>query len=514
MISRAIGNSLALRVGAWFALASALVIATIGFYLYSALDRTWSARQTLQLTSMAILVQNIMADAPSLERLVEQPDIIGHVLVGHFYMDLWIYGKDGRMLFASSPDAVPEVAWKSIVPPAPAAPVIATKLWQPAPRKTYQLAVTRFSSEGAGIGQGFIILALDVSETMQLLRAFKVNIFFTLPAGLLIAMVIGLLVARRGLRPLVHVSETAHHITANHLDERIELKDMPRELQSLVGSFNTMLDRLENSFRRLSEFSADLAHELRTPLTSLLGRSQAALLRQRTPDEYREVLESNVETIKWMSALVSDMLFLARADYARSALAYEQVDLREDVDRLIEFYGIACEERKIGLKAHGRATASVDRTMLRQALSNLLSNAIRHSPDGGSIDVVLDRDERAATVSVVDHGPGIAPEHASRIFDRFYRADPSRSRDSGGTGLGLAIARSIARMHGGDVSVKSEPGKSTAFTLTIPEPPRNRAAKGAVAAPRDSASAKRPADLPKTTRIAGPPETAAKIIKM
>jgi len=485
-----------LRVGAWFALASALVIATIGFYLYSALDRTLTARQTLQLTSMAILVQNMMADVPSLERLVEQPDIIGHVLVGRFYINLWLYGKDGRVLFASSPDVIPEEEWKSIIPPAPAAPVIASKLWQPAPRKTYRLAVTRFSSK-SGIGQGFIVLALDVSETTQLLRAFKVNLFVTLPAGLLIAMVIGLLIARRGLRPISRVSETARHITASHLYERIELKDMPRELQGLVDSFNTMLDRLENSFRRLTDFSADLAHELRTPLTSLLGRSQAALLRKRSADEYREVLESNVEAIKWMSALVSDMLFLARADYARSALAYENVDLREEVDRLIEFFGIACEEREIGLKAHGRAMAVVDRAMLRQALSNLLSNAIRHSPDGGRVDVVLDRGERAVTVSVIDRGPGIAPEHASRIFDRFYRADPSRARNSGGTGLGLAIVRSIMRMHGGGVSVKSEPGKSTAFTLTIPEPTRNQVAKGAVPSARVS-----------------PSETPAKIIKM
>lgn len=498
----------------WFALGSVLVIATIGFYLHSALDRTLNARQTLQLTSMAILVQNMMADVPSLERLVEQPDIIGHVLVGHFYMDLWLYGEDGRMLFASSPSVIPEEEWKSIVPPAPAVAVIASTLWKPAPRKTYRLAATRFSSKGDGIGQGFIVLALDVSETTQLLRAFEVSIFVALPAGLLIAMVIGLLIARRGLRPILRVSETARHITASHLYERIELKGIPRELQGLVDSFNTMLDRLENSFRRLSEFSADLAHELRTPLTSLLGRSQAALLRQRSADEYREVLESNVEAIKWMSALVSDMLFLARADYARGALAYEKVDLREEADRLIEFFGIACEEREIGLKAHGRAMAFVDRAMLRQALSNLLSNAIRHSPDGGRIDVVLDRDERAVTVSVIDSGPGIAPEHVSRIFDRFYRADPSRSRDSGGTGLGLAIARSIMRMHGGDVSVKSEPGKSTAFTLTIPERTRSQAANGTVAAARDNTPAEQRADLRKTARIASPPETPAKITKM
>lgn len=306
------------------------------------------------------------------------------------------------------------------------------------------------------------------------------------------------------------MAQSARRITASRLNERLDPKDVPQELQGLVTSFNNLLGRLEDSFRRLSEFSADLAHDLRTPLTSLLGRSQAALLQKRNADEYRDAIEANVETAQRMSALVSDMLLLARADHAQGALAYERVDLREEVERLIEFFGIACEERGIGLAAHGRAKAFVDRGLLRRALSNLLSNAVRHSPDRGRVDVVLGREEHAVTVSVIDRGAGVSAQHASRIFDRFYRADPSRTRISGGTGLGLAITQSIMRMHGGDVSLKSEPGKPTAFTLTFPT--RYKARPGVPV--RDSTPAQQRAAPRKAARVPSPQEPPAKMTEI
>jgi two-component system heavy metal sensor histidine kinase CusS len=339
-------------------------------------------------------------------------------------------------------------------------------VWQPEPRKAYRVGVAPFRSRD--LGDGTIVLALDVSDTAQLVRSFKLNLFVASPVALLVAALIGLVIARRGLRPVVQLSRAAREITANNLNTRLEIKDAPRELQGLVESFNTMLERLEDSFERLGDFSVDLAHELRTPLASVLGRNQALLLQKRTADEYREAIECNIETMERLSALVSDMLFLARAERAPSALSYERVDLREEVERLIEFLGVIAEERGVALTVRGDATAMADRGMLRRAISNLLTNAIRHSPDGDRIEIVLENSARSVCVSVVDHGPGLTREQSRRVFDRFYRADPSRARDSGGTGLGLAIARTIMRMHAGDVTVLSEPGKSTAFTLRLP----------------------------------------------
>jgi two-component system heavy metal sensor histidine kinase CusS len=451
---------------------------------------------------MATLVRNMLADVPSAESISERPDTVGNVLIGHAHLRLWIYREDGRILFASSQTAVPKAEWESLA--ASAADVVASKLWQPAAHEAYRLAVTRFSSERPGIGQGFIVLALDVSEVTALLRSFETSLSVAMPLGLLLAAAIGIVIVQRGLRPIAHLSDSARRVTASHLNEQLDPQDVPQELHGLVESFNTMLVRLEDSFRRLTEFSADLAHDLRTPLTSLLGRSEAALLHKRNADEYREALEANVETAQRMSALVSDMLFLARADHAQNALAYEKIDLRTEVERLIDFLGIIAEQRGIRLVAHGHADVLADRAMLQRALSNLLSNAIRHSPDGERIYVVIKREEHAVTVSVIDRGTGVSPEHASRIFDRFYRADPSRTRISGGTGLGLAITQSIMRMHDGEVSVKSEPGKCAAFTLTFPTryktrpgvPVRDSTPAQQRAVPRNAARVRAPQEPP------------------
>ncbi|MBI4194283.1 MAG: heavy metal sensor histidine kinase [Betaproteobacteria bacterium] len=467
MTARDIGQSITFRLSVLFALASALVLAAVAFFLHSALERVMTARQQVPLTAVATIVRNMMDDIPALERLGEQPSIVGRLLGAHPFMRLWIYGEDGRALFASSRTPIPKEEWESIA--APDAQQVTMRLWQPTSHDAYRLAVARFSSKRAEIGRGFIVLALDVSEPQQLLRTFKASVLIAVPAAVLIVGLIGVFIVRGGLRPIARVAASARHVTARRLTERLDLTGVPSELRDLVNSFNAMLARLEDSFRRLSDFSADLAHELRTPLTSLLGRTQLVLSKTRSADEYREALELSVGEIRRLGGLVSDMLFLAQADHAPAALAYETVDLRDQADRLFAYFGMAAEERGIALETHGNATVIADRAMLARALSNLLSNAIRHSPDGERVDVVIGRGERAVTASVVDRGSGLSPADASRIFDRFYRADPSRARHSGGTGLGLAIARSIMRMHGGDVSVKSEPGKSTVFTLSIPE---------------------------------------------
>ncbi|MBI4205228.1 MAG: heavy metal sensor histidine kinase [Betaproteobacteria bacterium] len=470
MTGRGIAQSITVRMSVLFAAASALVLTGIGVLLYEALDDSLTTRQQRPLMALSTVLQHMMddlADVPSLEYLGEQPGIVGHLLDSHPAMSLWIYGEDGRNLFASSRTVVPKEEWESLA--APEARQVTMGLWQPAGQSAYRLAVARFSSKRAEIGRGFIVLAMDVSEPLRILKIFRRSVLIAVPVAVLIVGLIGVFIARGVLRPLARVAESARRVTASQLNERLDLTDVPSELQDLANSFNTMLARLEDSFRRISDFSADLAHELRTPLTSLLGRTRLVLSKRRSADEYREALELSVGEIERLSALVSDMLFLAQADRAPAGLAYDRVDLRDQVNRLIEFFGMAAEERQIALEARGHAMVFADRAMLGRALTNLLSNAIRHSPDGERVDVVIERGKSAVTVSVVDRGPGLSPADASRVFDRFYRTDPSRARHSGGTGLGLAIARSIMKMHGGDVSVKSEPGKSTVFTLSIPE---------------------------------------------
>jgi two-component system, OmpR family, heavy metal sensor histidine kinase CusS len=451
----------------FFALAWALVFAAIGWYLYEGLGKALATRSVEHLTSMTELVRHVLDEVPSVERLVSQPELVTHLLVGHSDLRLSVYGNRGDVIFTSSGTRFPDSAWASIE--RPAANGITTGLWRDTDHSAYRLTAARLGTDTPGFRDATILLALDVSEELRLLRAFRNNLLNAMGGGLIVAAVIGFFIASRGLRPIVRIAQSARRITASHLQERLDSEQVPDELAALVDSFNTMLARLEDSFRRLSDFSADLAHELRTPLTNLLGRTQVTLSQVRGVDEYRETLESNVEEIEQLSKLVSDMLFLAQADRAEAALELEEVDLHAESARVAEYFNVACEERGIEIDVRGQGVVRADRVMMRRAIGNLLSNAIRHSPDGERIEIEIERRAGTITISVNDRGPGIPPEQQSRIFDRFYRADPSRARHSGGSGLGLAIVRSIARLHGGMVAMSSDPGKPTVFALTLPD---------------------------------------------
>jgi two-component system, OmpR family, heavy metal sensor histidine kinase CusS len=459
-------RSIAARLCVLFALASALLFSAVGIYLHAALATELAARNEEHLRSMTKLVRHVLEDIPSLQQLANDPRLVTHLLVGHADLQLTVYAADRRSLFSSSVAPLPDEIWAHVSEPK--AQAITFGVWRADLQSAYRLAAARLATDKPGLEGATIVLALDASQEIRVLRAFRRNLVGSMGAALFIAAALGYFIASRGLRPIVRIAQSARLITASQLQERLATKGVPDELAALVESFNTMLARLEDAFRRLSDFSADLAHELRTPLTNVLGKSEVVLSRARKVDEYREALESNVDEMTHLSRLVSDMLFLAQADRAEAALDYEDVDLRGEIDRLAEFFSIACEARCVTVSVEGAAHVRADRMMMRRAIGNLLSNAIRHSPDGERVAIEIEMRGATAFVSVADRGPGIAPEHQSRVFDRFYRADPSRARDSGGSGLGLAIVRSIAKLHGGDVFVRSAPGKGTVFTLALP----------------------------------------------
>lgn len=279
------------------------------------------------------------------------------------------------------------------------------------------------------------------------------------------------MVARRGLAPLRDICSVAASITANRLDQRLTVAAIPQELAEVVQTLNDMLSRLEESFRRLANFSSDLAHELRTPVSNLLTQTQVTLARARSADEYQDVLASNAEELERLSRTVADMLFLARADNDLLVPHRETIDLADEVTSLFDFYEALAADKGLHLQASGSAVVCGDRLMLRRAIGNLLSNAVRHTPPGGWVRVRLD-DAAAgeAVVSVANGGQTIAAEQLPRLFDRFWRVDRSRQHGGEGAGLGLAIARSIARAHQGDVGVTSADGVTT-FELRLPAHP-------------------------------------------
>jgi two-component system heavy metal sensor histidine kinase CusS len=290
------------------------------------------------------------------------------------------------------------------------------------------------------------------------MQSFRQTLWLFVAIAAILVGLLGWVVVRRGLAPLQAMRRDAASVTANRLDTRLSLDAVPVELAELAETLNEMLARLENSFQRLKDFSSDLAHELRTPISNLMTQTQVALTRARSPDEYREVLASNAEEYDRLARMIADMLFLAQADNGLVVPNREPVDLALQVQELFDFFDALAEEKRLQLVLTGSGQVSGDKLMLRRALANLLSNAIRHTPAGGTIRVGIQSGGEGTRLSVENSGEPIPPDQMSRIFDRFYRADPSRHRSDEGAGLGLAITRSIVCAHGGEIDVRAVAG--------------------------------------------------------
>lgn len=315
-----------------------------------------------------------------------------------------------------------------------------------------------------------VVVTVDRRADDKLKASFlRTALLVALPIALALVVVGDWWIARRGLRPLFRLRQAVTSVTTRDLSYRLEDNGLPAELREVATAFNRMLARLEDGVSRLFQFSGDLAHEMRTPISNLLGKTQVTLSKARSADEYRSVLESNAEELERLSRLVDDMLFLAQVDHAQAALRWEAVDLKQEATHVAEFFESVAEEQEVTVRVDGSGVIQADRLMIRRAISNLVSNAIRHTPRGRSVTVrITETPDTSASVSVLNTGESISPEHLPRLFERFYRADPGRARTQGGTGLGLAIVKSIMILHGGNANAESGPGGITSFHLVFP----------------------------------------------
>jgi two-component system heavy metal sensor histidine kinase CusS len=314
-----------------------------------------------------------------------------------------------------------------------------------------------------------LTLLLDITHHQHFLQRMQHLIWLTVGLSALATALLGAWAARSGLRPLRRMSAVARGVSAQSLNARLPEENMPPELAELAHSFNAMLGRLDDSFQRLSAFSADIAHELRTPLSNLLTHTQVTLTRPRPIEDYREALHSNLEELQWMAQLVNDMLYLAKADHGLLTPKREALELAEEVDLLLEYFALLAEDARVTLTREGNARLEGDRSMLRRALSNLLDNALRFTPAEGEVRVRIVEQAKGLSLTVENSGDGIDGALLPRLFDRFYRADPARQEGSSEhAGLGLAITQSIVRAHGGQIHCESGNGW-TRFVIELPK---------------------------------------------
>ncbi|MCX7169364.1 MAG: heavy metal sensor histidine kinase, partial [Proteobacteria bacterium] len=421
----------------------------------------------VELSGKLTLIEHILAKPGALARNTELSQQLNDALVGHHGLSVAVYADHGQRIYSTAdadfPGSVLHAGPGGLLA-RPMRPVI----WENQGREFRGIAATASATATTGAPAYTVALSLDMAHHQEFMAAFRRMLWAALALGIVLSSLLGWLAARRGLAPIRAIAEIARGISAERLDARLPLERVPVEIQNLAVAFNEMLARLGDSFKRLSDFSSDIAHELRTPVSNLMTQTQVAVSKARGADEYREILYSNLEEYDRLARMIADMLLIAKTDNHLLALRRDVVDLGVEIDQLIDFYLALADEQGVRISRSGDGRVVGDALMIRRALSNLLSNAIRHAPRGGSVSIQVETPGTGqALIRVENTGDTIPAEHLPRLFDRFYRVDPARSRSSDGAGLGLAIVKAIVEAHGGGISVSSAAGV-TAFVMNLP----------------------------------------------
>jgi len=450
--------SLAARLSAWHIASTFLLLAAATGFLYWALVRGFEREDDHHLAEKINVLGALLDDPARNARMITWEVEVESVTHPGARLLSRILDRDGR--------AVTETTGMSQELPAAlfSGPGTAGRgLQVQAGGKAYRLM--------AGEARGFRIqVATDLGHERELLAAYRRQLWLVLGVGLLLSVLVGYRISHRGMRPLKEIAAAMRRTSSTRLKERIEARGLPAELSALAATFNAMLDRMEESFNRLSQFSSDIAHELRTPVNNLRLDVEVALARERPEAEYRETLGSLLEEFVRLSRLIDSLLFLARTENPQTQIAREALRVDRELGAIREFYEAPSSEGGIALRvdAPQPITAALDRTLFQRAVGNLVENALAHTPAGGTVTLSAAEGEEGVLVAVADTGEGIPASELEHVFDRFRRADPSRSRHSGGLGLGLAIVKSIAALHGGEVRLESEVGHGTRVTLVFP----------------------------------------------
>ncbi|WKE65349.1 heavy metal sensor histidine kinase [Gallaecimonas kandeliae] len=441
--------SLARRVLLLVGLAIVLCLTLLGWLVQQAIEKHFADMDRMELKAAAQALEQAVARQPQ-----GQPDLT-RALRGLKGISFALYDDQGRLLYQSPGPGLTALLDDAVATMDDAR----LQRWQDGGH-AYRGAALKLP------GPYRLALAMNIDIHQRFLDHFRGSLWALMVLAALAILAAAWLAVRWGHAPLRQLSARIRSLSTDSLAERLDPTQVPAELQELVAAFNTMLAGMEEGFERLTNFSADIAHELRTPLTNLVTQTQVALGKARSQDEYREILYSNLEEFERLAKMVTDMLWLAQTDNGRLHPALQPLALKAELAELLDYFALLAEDKGVQLQLSGDdQQLKADRQLLRRALSNLLSNAIRHTPAGEKVQVRLATEGQWVQIQVENPGETIPAQHLPHLFDRFYRVDPARGRD--GVGLGLAITQSIIQLHGGHLAVSSEAGL-TRFTLSLP----------------------------------------------
>lgn len=450
-MSALLRRSMTLRLTLLFAVLSTSVLLVLGLLIGVLVERHFEEIDRALIGGKVELLTQALRRVRNEDELKALPEQLDHALVGHHGLIVIVRAPDGQTIYRSADGSFP-----SEVLAVGQRPTDPYRLWEDGAGRHYRGLAVEAPMAIEGLAPAVLGIAVDMTQHELFMRSFEWALWSLVGLAALMSGGLGWIAARRGLDPLREISRRAASITADHLDQRLPVASIPAELADVVSNLNDMLARLEASFHRLADFSSDLAHEIRTPVSNVLTQTQVTLSRARSTEEYQDVLASNAEEFERLSRMIADMLFLAKSDNQLLVPQREDVDLRAEIESVIEFYEPLIDEKSIDLTFTGAARVSGDRLMLRRLVNNLLSNAVRHTQAHGRITVdVRPADADCVELSVENTGDAIPEDDLSRIFERFYRVDASRRRFSDGAGLGLAISKAIVRAHGGEISAVS-----------------------------------------------------------
>ncbi|KWH08933.1 histidine kinase [Burkholderia territorii] len=463
MIARLLPRTLRGRLTALIILSTSVILASSGVALYEALSNRIETTAAEQMAGISAALGTHLAEAHSTAEVARNADIWLDQLHGHPNMDLAIYDAAGTRIVGTP-------RFRTY------APLLSTDagrmpVFVAPPGMRHRYLVTTVPLAGAGAPVVRVAVQYDRSADVLLLRTHAYTIVVIEVFGVVLAAAIAYGIAALGLGPLRRFAARAEQMSTSRLAHPLPELDTSGELKELEHAFNGMLARLNESFTRLSQFSSNLAHDMRTPLTNLQAAAQVVLSQPRSADEYRSVIESSIDEYQRLSRMIEDMLFLARSEQAGTSIDVRRLDAAEEASRVAGYYEPLAEDAGVTVKVDGYAWVDADLTLYQRALSNLLSNALAYAPRGSVVTIDCSEQAGATTIAVSDTGPGIDAQHVARIFERFYRVDPSRHNSASGTGLGLAIVRSIMDNHGGECGVDSDPGRRTTFWLRFPQRP-------------------------------------------